>query len=148
MGGTANGFPGVPMVQRNGRGKLRLKAWSPRNYWLEGRGRGHHRMQCQEGGSSGSRGGAVHSSRPRLPSRRRQRGTGTPEVGEPESTCANSPYPGPRVRGESQGRQGPLCQRSKMPSCRASPPPTNRFRKPFKPRLQLDVPGLPRPSPG
>lgn len=50
--------------------------------------------------------------------------------------------------GKSQGRQGPLCQRSKMPSCRASPPPTNRFRKPFKPRLQLDVPGLPRPSPG
>lgn len=78
------------------------KTWSPCDYCLEGRGRGHHRMQCQEGSSSRSRGGAVHSSRPRLPSLRQLRGTGTPEVREPKSRFAVHPTLGP-VFGESQG---------------------------------------------
>lgn len=136
------------MVQRNGRGKLRLKAWSPRNYWLEGRGRGHHRMQCQEGGSSGSRGGAVHSSRPRLPSRRRQQGTGTPEVGEPESTCANSPYPGPRVRGGNlRGDKDPCARGVRCQAAELLRPQLTGSENPLNPGCNLMSPACPAPPP-
>lgn len=34
-----------------------------------------------------------------------------------------------------------------MPIYQPFSTPTNLFRKPFKPRLQLDVPSLPRPFP-
>lgn len=87
------------MGQRSGRGKHWSKVWSPCDYWLEGRGRSHHRMQCQEDSSTGSRGGAAHNSGLRLPSRRRLRGTGTPRSRGARVYVRQFTYPGPGIRG-------------------------------------------------
>lgn len=49
--------------------------------------------------------------------------------------------------GESQGRPGPLCQGSKMPSCRASPPQLTRSENPLNPGCNLMSPACPAPPP-
>ena len=83
---------------------------------LEGRGRGHHRMQCQEGSSS--RGGAVQRSvaAPGFPTAAGSRAQELPEVSELERTCARSP-----CLGESQGRQGHQCQGRCQAACLLRP---------------------------
>jgi hypothetical protein len=97
------------------------------------------------------RGGAGPSRRPRLPSCLRLQCTGTPRCRGARAYVRAFTLPWAPRLGKSQGRQGPLCQGSKMPGSQPSPLP-NPFRKPFKPRFNLDAlacpaPSLPRPRP-
>lgn len=106
LGWTANGFPGVPIGQKSGRGKHGSQAWSPCDYWLEGRGCGHHRMQCQEDRSTGAGAGLCTTATSGFPPAAGCRAQELPEVGEAECTCASSPTLA-QAFGESQGLQGP-----------------------------------------
>lgn len=119
--------------------------------WLEGRGHGHHRMQCQEGSSS--RGGAeqgragpgraAHSSRPRLPYRRWPRAQNSPKSGSSSSVRAPSHPAVGFALGESQGWQGPLYQGKCQAACllRSLTCPEN----PLNPGHNPDAPVLPHP---
>lgn len=107
---------------------------------LEGRGRGHHRMQCQEGSSS--RGGAVPRSAaaPGFPTAAGSRAQELPEVSELERTCARSP-----CLGESQGRQGHQCQGRCQAACLLRP--LTRSENPLN-QVAIRMPqSRPAPSP-
>lgn len=105
---------------------------------LEGRGRGHHRMQCQEGSSS--RGGAARSSRPRLPYCLWLQGTGTPRSRGARAYVR--PLTLPRGIPGVAGASVPGTMPGRLPS-----PSPNPFRKSFKPGRNPDAPVLPRPLP-
>lgn len=74
---------------------------------LEGRGRGHHRMQGQEGSSSRSGAERGPAAAPGFPPAYGSSVQELPDVGEPERTCARSPCPGLHGSGNPRGDRGP-----------------------------------------
>lgn len=151
--GQRAGFQGCLPSGEVYRGQAQLSARSPCDR-LEGRGCGHHRMQCQEG--SGSRGGAGPRSAaaPGLPT---ASGSRAQELTKSRSSSVRAPaHPSPgSTLGESQRWLGPLCL-GKCPACRLPSPPLTRSENPLNRGRNPDalvVPRLlpsprPRPPPG
>lgn len=133
LGGAANGFSGCLRGRGVGGANSCLKPGALATGWKEeAEAEATTGCSVRKAAATGAGAGLCTAAAPGFPPAASCPAQELPEVGEPELTCACSPYPGPRIRG-IPGRQGPLYQGSKMSSCRPPPPPLTRSEKPLNP---------------
>lgn len=112
---------------------------------LEGRGRGHHRMQCQEGSSSRGGAGPRSAAARGLPTASGSRAQELPKSWSSSLRAPAHPSPGSTL-GESQGWLDPRCL-GRCHACRLLSPPLAGSENRLNRGLNPDALVVPRPLP-